>query len=82
MRVARIFMGVGRLLPLVSLQFEMNTIPVKWEAMKSLEYWIHVMRLGEGRIVKEIEGGYESGKQNNVGERPDDRLGEVWTQKL
>ena len=32
MRAARIFMGVGRLHPLVSLQFEMNTVQVKWEA--------------------------------------------------
>ena len=34
MRAARIFLGVGRLHPLVSLQFEMNMLPVKWEAIK------------------------------------------------
>ena len=55
MRAARIFMGVGRLHPLASLQFEMNMLPVKWEAMKrSIEFWVHVMRLGEGRLLKEV----------------------------
>ena len=34
MRAARILMGVGKLHPLVSLQFEMNTLPVKLEAMR------------------------------------------------
>ena len=55
MRAVRIFMGVGRLHPLASLQFEMNMLPVKWEAMKrSIEVWVHVMRLGEGRLLKEV----------------------------
>ena len=44
-------MGVGRLHSLASLQFEMNRLPVKWEAMKrSIELSVHVMRLGEGRL--------------------------------
>ena len=34
MRAARIFLGVGRLHPLVYLQFKMNMLPVKWEEMK------------------------------------------------
>ena len=34
MRALRIFMGVGRLQRLASLQFEMNILPVKWEVMK------------------------------------------------
>ena len=39
MRAVRIFMGVGRLHPPASLQFEMNMLPVKWEAMKrSIEF--------------------------------------------
>ena len=39
MRAARIFLGVGRLHPLVFQQFEMNMLPVKWEAMKrSMEF--------------------------------------------
>ena len=55
MRAAKIFMGVGRLHPLASLQFEMNMLPVKWDAMKrSIEFWVHVMRLGEGRLLKEV----------------------------
>ena len=40
MRAARIFLGVGRLHPLVSLQFEMNMLPVKWEAMKRSIYGV------------------------------------------
>ena len=55
MRAVRIFMGVGRLHPLASLQFEMNMLPVKREAMKrSIESWVHVMRLGEGRLLNEV----------------------------
>ena len=55
MRLVRIFMGVGRLHPLASLQFEMNMLPVKREAMKrSIEFWVHVMRLDEGRLLKEV----------------------------
>ena len=55
MRAVGIFMGVGRLHPLASLQFEMNVLPVKWEAMKrGIEFWVHVMRLGEGRLLKEV----------------------------
>ena len=34
MRAAQIFLGVGRLHPLVSLQFEMNVLPMRWEAMR------------------------------------------------
>ena len=42
MRAMRIFMGVGRLQPLASLQFEVNMLPVKWEAMKrSIEFWVY-----------------------------------------
>ena len=53
MRAVRIFMGVGRLHPLASLQFEMNMLPVKWDAMKrSIEFWVHVLRLNEGRLLK------------------------------
>ncbi len=55
MRAGRIFMEVGRLHPLASLQFKINVLPVKWEAMKrSIEFWVHVMRLGEGRLLKEV----------------------------
>ena len=34
MRAARIFLGVGRLHPSVSLQFEMCMLPLKWEAVR------------------------------------------------
>ena len=55
MRAVRRFMEVGRLHPLASLQFEMNVLPVKWETMKrGIEFWVHVMRLGEGRLLKEV----------------------------
>ena len=48
-------MGMGRLHPLASLQFEMNMLPVKWDAMKrSIEFWVHVMGLGEGRLLMEV----------------------------
>ena len=31
-------------------------LPMKWEAMRrGIEFWVHVMRLGEGRILKELE---------------------------
>ncbi len=47
-------MGVGRLHLLASLQFEMNMLSVKWEAVKRrIEFWVHVMRLDEGRLLKE-----------------------------
>ena len=32
-RAARIFLGVGRLHPLVSLQYELNMMPLRWEGM-------------------------------------------------
>ena len=55
MRAVRIFMEVGRLHPLASLQFEMDMLPVKWEAMKrGIEFWVYVMGLGEERLLKEV----------------------------
>ena len=55
MRVARIFLGVGRLHPLVSLQFEMNILSVKWEAMKrNMEFWMQVMKMANGRLLKMV----------------------------
>ena len=61
---SRIFLGLGRLHPLVSLQFEMNMLPVKWEAMKrSMEFWVQVMRMANGRLLKivMIEGVWVEG---------------------
>ena len=48
-------MGVGRLHPLACLQFEMNVLLVKWEAIKrGIELWVYVTRLGEGGLLKEV----------------------------
>ena len=48
-------MVLGSLHPLASLQVEKNFLPVKWEAMKrSIEFWVCVMRLGEGKLLKEV----------------------------
>ena len=53
MWAVQIFLGVGKLHPLVSLQFEMNVLPMRWEAMRrGIEFWVHEMRLEEGRILK------------------------------
>ncbi len=55
MSAARIFLEVGRLHPLVSLQFQMNMLPVKWEAMKrSMEFCVQVMRMANGRLLKMV----------------------------
>ena len=52
---ARIFLGVGRLHPKVSLLFELNTLPLKWEGMKRcIEFWVKVMRMGEDRLLKQV----------------------------
>ena len=49
------FHRVGRLHPLVSLQFEMNMLTVKQEAMRrGIEVWAHVMMPGEGKIMEEV----------------------------
>ena len=46
MRAARIFLGVGRRHSLVSLQFEMDMLPVRWEALRrGIEFWVQVMRM-------------------------------------
>ena len=55
MRAARIFLGVGRRHPLVSLQFEMDMLPVKWEALRrGIEFWVQVMRMNDNRLVKVV----------------------------
>ena len=48
-------MGVGRLHPKVSLQFELNILPLEWEAIKRcIEFWAKVMRMGENRLLKQV----------------------------
>ena len=55
MRAARIFLGVGRRHPLVSLQFEMDMLPVRREALRrGIEFWVQVMRMNDDRLVKVI----------------------------
>ena len=55
LRAARIFLGVGRLHPKVSLLFELNTLPLKWEGMKRcIKFWVKVMRMGEDRLLKQV----------------------------
>ena len=55
MRAARIFLGVGRLQPLVSLQFEMDMLPLKWEAIRRMiDFCVKVMRMDDDRLVKVV----------------------------
>ena len=49
------FLGVGRRHPLVSLQFEMDMLPVRWEALRrGIEFWVQVMRMNDDRLVKVV----------------------------
>ena len=37
------------------IQFKMNMLPVKWEAMKRIaEFWVQVMRMANGRLLKMV----------------------------
>ena len=55
MRAARIFIGVGRRHLLISLQFEIDMLPVKWEALRrGIEFWVQVMRMNDDRLVKVV----------------------------
>ena len=55
MRAARIFLGVGRLHPLVSLLYELNMMPLRWEGMRRcIEFWVMVMRLNYERLLKVV----------------------------
>ena len=55
MWAARIVLGVGRRHPLISLQFEMDMLPVKWEALRrGIEFWVQVMRMNDNRLVKVV----------------------------
>ena len=53
MRTVRILLSVGRLCPSVSLRFEMDVLPVKWETIKrAIDFWVQVMRMDDDRLVK------------------------------
>ena len=55
MRAARIFVGVRRHHPLVSLQFEMDMLPVRWEALRrEIKFWVQVMRMNDDKLVKVV----------------------------
>ena len=55
MRAARIFLGVGRLHPLVSLLYELNMMPLRWEGMRRcIEFWVMVMRLNDEKLLKVV----------------------------
>ena len=46
---------VGRRYPWVSLQFEIDMLPVKWEALRrGIEFWVQVMRRNDERLVKVV----------------------------
>ena len=55
MRAARIFLWVGRLHPRVSLQFEMQMVPLWIEAKKRcIEFWAKEMRMEGNRLVRMV----------------------------
>ena len=39
----------------MSLLFELNTLPLKWEGMKRcIDFWVKLMRMGEDRLLKQV----------------------------
>ena len=55
LRAMRIFLGVGRLHPTVSLLVEMGVLPLEWVAkLKCVEFWYRVRKLGDERLVKHV----------------------------
>ncbi len=55
MRAAWIFLGVGRLHPRVSLQFDMQMVPLRFEAKKRCsEFWVNVLRMEGNRLVRMV----------------------------
>ena len=46
---------VGRLHPLVSLQYKLNMMLLRWEGMKRcIGFWVKVMRMNEERLMKVV----------------------------
>ena len=40
---------------MVSLQFEMDMLPVRWEALRrGMEFWVQVVRMNDDRLVKVV----------------------------
>ena len=55
MQAERIFLGVGRLHPRVSLQFEMQMVLLRLEAKKRcIEFWVKVLRMEGNRLVRMV----------------------------
>ena len=49
----QLLLGVGRLHPRVSLQFEMHMVPLRFEAKKRcIEFWVKVLRMEDNRMVR------------------------------
>ena len=47
--------GVGRLHPRVSLQFEMQVVPLRFEVKKRcIEFWVKVLRMESNRLVRMV----------------------------
>ena len=47
LHATRVFLGVGRLHPGVALQFEMEMLPLKWEAEG-----LQVLRMWDNRLIR------------------------------
>ena len=57
LRALRMFSGVGTLHPKASLWFEMQMLPLVWEAkMRCIQFWLKVLSAKEyeGRLLKKI----------------------------
>ena len=52
LHATRVFLGVGRPHPKVALQFEMEMLPLKWEAKKCMEFWLKVLRMWYSRLIR------------------------------
>ena len=47
-RTGRIFLGVNRRHPKVSVQIEMDMLPIQWEARKRcIMFWMKVLRMAD-----------------------------------
>ena len=52
MRVARIFLGLGRRYPRVALQYEMMMLPLIWEVRRRcIKFWLKVIGMDDRRLI-------------------------------
>ena len=48
-------LGVGRPHPIAFLQFEMDMLPLKWEAARrAIDFWVQVMRMNKSKLMKVV----------------------------